>query len=391
MTTGTARAKDIEVLPISSKDARRIVAVLHYSGKHVNNSQVHLGVFLHGKCGGVMQFGPSLDSPSMAGLLKEGKLREVLELNRMAFAEWLPRNSESRALGYALRLLRKTYPHIRAVVSFADGTQCGDGTIYRAAGFLLTDVRKNTSLRRNPVTGEVVQSMAAWCKGEQDFSTWEKLPGFQFRYVFMLRGTAADLTCKVLPFSAIDEAGAGMYRGVARGKQSGAVPVHQTGEGGSNPTPALQQTPPDNGGKVEPPKAPPPPPFVPNPDNGHGAGDGSPGEDFPALGPEPLPAQERVLLFSDDAARWAAKLTATFGEFSAHPAEWMRALEDPAVAEVWAAELAKAPPGPNHNGRAITVPAEYADRVGMALATGRSLIGDNAATDAEVFCWLLGM
>lgn len=140
---------------------------------------------------------------------------------------------------------------------------------------------------------------------------------------------------------------------------------------------------------VEPPKAPPPPPFVPNPDNGHGAGDGSPGEDFPALGPEPLPAQERVLLFSDDAARWAAKLTATFGEFSAHPAEWMRALEDPAVAEVWAAELAKAPPGPNHNGRAITVPAEYADRVGMALATGRSLMGDASATDAQVFQWLL--
>lgn len=125
------------------------------------------------------------------------------------------------------------------------------------------------------------------------------------------------------------------------------------------------------------------------PDNGHGAGDGSPGEDFPALGPEPLPAQERVLLFSDDAARWAAKFTATFGEFSAHPAEWMRALEDPAVAEVWATELAKAPPGPNHNGRAITVPAEYADRVGMALATGRSLMGDASATDAQVFQWLL--
>lgn len=54
-------AKQIIVKPISATDANRIVKALHYSGKVVNNSQLHLGVFLDGRCGGVMQFGPSLD------------------------------------------------------------------------------------------------------------------------------------------------------------------------------------------------------------------------------------------------------------------------------------------------------------------------------------------
>ena len=58
-----------------------------------------------------------------------------LELNRLAFADWLPRNSESRAIGYALRWLRATYPWLQWIVSFADATQCGDGAIYRASGF----------------------------------------------------------------------------------------------------------------------------------------------------------------------------------------------------------------------------------------------------------------
>lgn len=54
-------AKRLVVQPISAADAGRIVKSLHYSRKVVNNSQLHLGVFLDGRCGGAMQFGPSLD------------------------------------------------------------------------------------------------------------------------------------------------------------------------------------------------------------------------------------------------------------------------------------------------------------------------------------------
>lgn len=143
-------AKDLIVKPISAADANRIVKALHYSGKVVQNSQLHLGVFLNGRCGGAMQFGPSLDKRKIQGLVKGTLWNEFIELNRMAFADWLPRNSESRCIGYAMRWIRKTYPHIKWVVSFADGTQCGDGTIYRASGFVLTGIKENDQIWEAP-------------------------------------------------------------------------------------------------------------------------------------------------------------------------------------------------------------------------------------------------
>ena len=55
------RAKDIIVKVISAKDAERVVKSLHYSGKVAAISQLHFGVFMNGKCGGAMQFGPPID------------------------------------------------------------------------------------------------------------------------------------------------------------------------------------------------------------------------------------------------------------------------------------------------------------------------------------------
>lgn len=144
------RAKDLIVKPISAKDAKHIVRALRYSGKVVNNSQIHLGVFLDGKCGGAMQFGPSLDKRKLQGLVEGTLWNEFIELNRLAFADWLPRNSESRAIAAAMRFIRKQYPWIKWVVSFADGCQCGDGTIYRASGFVLTGIKVNNQIWEAP-------------------------------------------------------------------------------------------------------------------------------------------------------------------------------------------------------------------------------------------------
>lgn len=69
-------------------------------------------------------------------------MERILELNRMAFDDYLPRNAESYCIGKTLRLIKKRAPHIKWVISFADGCQCGDGTIYRASNFILTGIRK---------------------------------------------------------------------------------------------------------------------------------------------------------------------------------------------------------------------------------------------------------
>lgn len=265
-------AKDITVAPVSAQAANTIVRRVHYSGKVVNNSQLHLGVFLAGRLEGAMQFGPSLDKRKIQGLVSGTPWNGFIELNRMAFSDRLPRNSESRALGVAFRLLRKHYPHIQWVVSFADGTQCGDGTIYRASGFVLTGVKKNTQVWAAP-SGEhfsrmsltdgsskqqqqqarAVVSRTSMTKGGNNHATgaasmksyaaagFRPLAGFQLRYLYFLDKSArARLTVPELPFSIIEEVGAGMYRGekITRAKEQ--APEHPSGLGGASPTCALQ-------------------------------------------------------------------------------------------------------------------------------------------------------
>lgn len=271
-------AKDLRVAPISRADADRVVKRVHYSGKVVQNSQLHLGVFLGGRLEGAMQFGPSLDKRKIQGLVRNTGWNDFIELNRMAFGDALPRNSESRALAVAFRLIRKAYPHIEWVVSFADGAQCGDGTIYRAAGFVLTGIKKNTQVWAAP-GGEMfsrtsltdgrskqqqqqareIVSRTSMTKAGNNHATgaasmrayaaagFVPLPGFQLRYVYFLNPAARErLTVPAVPFDKIDELGAGMYRGErvtrsarAKGQDAG----HPPALGGSSPTRTLQQPP----------------------------------------------------------------------------------------------------------------------------------------------------
>lgn len=267
-------AKDIRVAPISSADARKIVTRYHYSGKVVNNSQLHFGVFLGPRCLGAMSFGPSLDKRKLVGLVRDTPWNGFIELNRMAFSDELPRNSESRALSVAFRMLRANAPHIQWVVSFADATQSGDGGIYRASGFVLTSIKPNNQTwhfpggevatilvatdTRRPQRGRLLESCAAFSrvtatKGGAIRETGgasmrqfieagaRPIPGFQLRYVYFLDPSARErLTVPILPFSRIAEMGAGMYRGKARaGSIVADAPSVQLGEGGSVPTPAL--------------------------------------------------------------------------------------------------------------------------------------------------------
>ncbi|NBX74112.1 MAG: hypothetical protein EBQ89_07415, partial [Alphaproteobacteria bacterium] len=138
-------AKRIVVRPIDRPSAEECIRRWHYSGKGIKNAQLHLGAFLDGRLLGAMQFGPSLDKQKLQGLVEGTGWFEFVELNRMAFSDALPRNSESRCLSIAMLLLRKHAPQVKWIVSYADATQCGDGTIYRASGFVLTGIKRNAT------------------------------------------------------------------------------------------------------------------------------------------------------------------------------------------------------------------------------------------------------
>lgn len=238
--------------PIASKDAHAFVRSHHYSGKSTNNSQLHLGAFVGERLVGVAQFGPPMDRSKLIGLVRDTPWNGMLELNRLAMIDDTPRNTESRFLAVAFRLIRKNAPHVQWVVSFADGTQCGDGTIYRAAGFVLTGIKRNTQILRMPGGALVARKTldnpnhtgadGRFGSAHARDAGAQPLPGWQLRYLYFIDPTARGrLTVPVLPFSEIDRLSAGMYRGKPRARSIASdAPAVQAGEGGATPTRALQ-------------------------------------------------------------------------------------------------------------------------------------------------------
>lgn len=218
------RAKDIQLKVIPSKVAMPFVKKWHYSGKVVKKSQLHFGAFLDGKLHGVMSFGPSMDKSKIQGLVRGTGWNEFIELNRMAFDDYLPKNSESRCISIAMKLIRKNAPHVKWVISFADGTQCGDGTIYRASGFVLTSINVNrTILNWNGqiVTDKTLNNSnykkVGMSAGKAKKMGAFPIPGYQLRYIYFIdKAKKKDLTVPILPFSKIEEMGAGMYKGKAK-------------------------------------------------------------------------------------------------------------------------------------------------------------------------------
>lgn len=231
------RAKEIIVKVIPANIANPFVKRVHYSKKVVNNSKLHFGVFYNGQLHGVMSFGPSLDKSKIIGLVKDTGWNEFLELNRMAFDDVLPPNSESRAISVAIKLLKKYAPQVKWIISFADGCSCGDGTIYRASGFVLTMIKKNTEIFELP-NGQQIHVMTLHSnptapRPELGGKTFYEISGgkfsnekylqatgarpvvgYQLRYIYFIDKTYKEkLAVPIIPFTEIDKIGAGMYKG----------------------------------------------------------------------------------------------------------------------------------------------------------------------------------
>jgi hypothetical protein len=213
------RAKEILVKVIPSKVANEFVKLNHYSGKVVPNSTLHFGCFLDGKLHGVLSYGTSMDKRKILPLVENTGWNEMLELNRMAFDEYLPKYSESRCIAITIKLLKKNAPQIKWILSYSDGTQCGDGTIYRASGFNLTGIKENKTILEweGKIIADKTLNNSNYKKlgisaGYAKKNGAVPLNGFQLRYIYLI-DKSCKITVPILPFSKIDELGAGMYKG----------------------------------------------------------------------------------------------------------------------------------------------------------------------------------
>jgi len=68
-------------------------------------------------------------------LLRTARQHDVYELNRLWVSDALPRNTESRFIGWCLKQARKIHPHI-ILISYADGSRGHVGFVYQATNWL---------------------------------------------------------------------------------------------------------------------------------------------------------------------------------------------------------------------------------------------------------------
>lgn len=137
MTTITKQTKHMCVLEFKEVDkakAKDMVIKNHYSHKWGTAfGVINIGVFRDNQLLGVAVFGHMMNPNSYKSIADIEK-NEIIELNRLWISDDLGHNAETITMGACWKILRKDYPHIKLVQSFADG-RLGCGTIYKASNF----------------------------------------------------------------------------------------------------------------------------------------------------------------------------------------------------------------------------------------------------------------
>jgi len=85
--------------------------------------------------------------------------RKMYELRRMALASDAPKYTASRFLSVMVRIIRRTLPEIKVLISYQD-TDVHTGTIYKASGWMIGKFSGDDKIRWHTRKNRTVQSYA---------------------------------------------------------------------------------------------------------------------------------------------------------------------------------------------------------------------------------------
>jgi len=120
--------KDLYIDYCSQKASEYSVYKWHYSKRMPKSKLVRFGVWEKGEFKGTVIYGLGANPKSGAFLQVDNF--QCPELVRVALSTH--KNPVSKIVGYTLRKLKKDYPKLKAVVSYADPEQDHKGKIYQA-------------------------------------------------------------------------------------------------------------------------------------------------------------------------------------------------------------------------------------------------------------------
>lgn len=183
---------DFYIKEIDRDIANSIIIKNHYSKKFYSASYIHLGVYENNQIVGVLQFGYAMNPASQKSVVEDTEMDEYLELNRMWIQDDTTPYPESRAISYSIKYIKRKYPKIKWIQSFADERCKCFGIVYQAANFeyfgehkaifwtLDNVIYHNSLMTRNPKlskSAEVLQQ-------GKDRAISETLR--QFRYIYFI-------------------------------------------------------------------------------------------------------------------------------------------------------------------------------------------------------------
>jgi hypothetical protein len=112
-----------------------LIKKYHYLHNQPSGSALMLGVYQDNKINGLIIFGNPVSS-HIRKAVRSTTGKQVLELTRLWLSDNLPKNSESKVISIALRILKRLKPSIKWIVSYADPKAGHSGIIYQATNWV---------------------------------------------------------------------------------------------------------------------------------------------------------------------------------------------------------------------------------------------------------------
>lgn len=172
-----------------------LVRKYHYSHKSTQNRFLSF-IVNHNK--GFLQLGYGIRPHIKHKISKLITKDNYCEFDRMWLSDKLPKNSESKTISLLLKYIKKHYPKIKFIITYADGSVGNVGTIYKATNAIkLKPIMCDFYILKN---GERVHPVSMWHRhksrawklmqelypGIKHIKGTIKNPIYQYRFLYIL-------------------------------------------------------------------------------------------------------------------------------------------------------------------------------------------------------------
>jgi len=198
---------------ITKNEAGLFIQLHHYSPVMPRLTKHYLGCFLDGRLVGVITLGWGTQPlQTIRKLFPSLTTKDYFEIGKMCMHPDMPRNSESQMLSETVEWIRKHYPELSFLYTWADGIVGKAGYVYQSAnflygGFIWTDVymSENGEKIHPRSTKKLCQENARFLGKEKVFwltkdflktKNISRIRGKQFRYIFPLSRKARKQVLK---------------------------------------------------------------------------------------------------------------------------------------------------------------------------------------------------